>query len=176
MFYWVCGQIFGFTDVTETCYIMEKESDGTPIKIKSKEDVVHKKYISCRRGKYYFWQEKSNENGRDKKWYPIGGVSTGDRSRAFDNFKAITLAEFKSDLHTFMTQLKQTMGSTQIKAIISELRDMGKEDYIDLVLCTDKSSSTYYSQNKKELTQIDDEWAYICDETSGLESAIDNLK
>ncbi|MBR4870786.1 MAG: hypothetical protein IKU96_01295 [Alistipes sp.] len=176
MFYWVCGQIFGFTDVTETCYIMEKESDGTPIKIKSKEDVVHKKYISCRKGKYYFWQEKSNENGKDKKWYPIGGVSTGDRGKAFDNFKAITLAEFKSDLHAFITQLKQTMGSAQIKAIISELRDMGKEDYIDLVLCTDKSSSTYYSQNKKELTQIDDEWAYICDETSGLESAIDNLK
>lgn len=176
MFYWVCGQIFGFTDVTETCYIMEKESDGTPIKIKSKEDVVHKKYISCRKGKYYFWQDKSNENGKDKKWYPIGGVSTGDRGKAFDNFKAITLAEFKSDLHAFITQLKQTMGSAQIKAIISELRDMGKEDYIDLVLCTDKSSSTYYSQNKKELTQIDDEWAYICDETSGLESAIDNLK
>ena len=75
-----------------------------------------------------------------------------------------------------MTELKQTMGSAAIKAIISELRDMGKEDYIDLVLCTDKSSATYYSQNKKELTQIDDEWAYICDKTSGLESAIDNLK
>lgn len=176
MFYWVCGQIFGYVDVTEQGYIMEKESDGTPIKQLRKEDVTHPKYIANRKGKYYFWEDRSGNNGADKKWYPIGGVSTGDRLKAFENFKAITLPQFKSDLHTFILGLKSTKGSAALKAMIAEVKAMGLEDYIDLVLCTDKASATYYSQRKMELTQINAEWDYINDEIGGLEMTLENLK
>lgn len=176
MFYWVCGQIFGYVDVAEQCYIMEKESDGTPIKQLRKEDVTHPKYIANRKGKYYFWEERSKNNGADKKWYPIGSVSTGDRLKAFENFKAITFPQFKSDLHSFILGLKSTKGSEVLKAMIAEVKAMGMEDYIDLVLCTDKASATYYSQKKMELTQITAEWDYITDETSGLLVALENLK
>ena len=176
MFYWVCGQIFGYVDVPEQSYIMEKSSDGTPIKQLRKEDVTHPKYIANRKGKYYFWEERSKNNGADKKWYPIGGVSTGDRLKAFENFKAITLPQFKSDLHAFILQLKSNSGINQLKAQINVVKDMGMEDYIDLVLCTDKASATYYSQKKMELTQITAEWDYITDETSGLLVALENLK
>lgn len=176
MFYWVCGQIFGYVDVPEQSYIMEKASDGTPIKQLRKEDVTHPKYIANRKGKYYFWEERSKNNGADKKWYPIGGVSTGDRLKAFENFKAITLPQFKSDLHAFILQLKSNSGINQLKAQINVVKDMGMEDYIDLVLCTDKASATYYSQKKMELTQITAEWDYITDETSGLLVALENLK
>ena len=50
---------------------------------------------------------------------------------------------------------------------------MGKMDYIDLILCTDKSSATYYSQKKMESAQIDAEWDYIVNE---LGNAIENFK
>jgi hypothetical protein len=141
-----------------------------------REEVTHKKYIASRRGRYYFWEDRSSSRGADKKWYPIGGVSTGNRLTAFENFKAITLPQFKSDLHAFILQLKATQGSNVLKAMIKEVKDMGMEDYIDLVLCTDKASATYYSQKKEELTQINAEWDYITDETSGLLVALENLK
>ena len=176
MFYWVCGQIFGYVDVIEQSYIMEKASDGTPIKQLRKEDVSHPKYIANRKGKYYFWEESSKSNGADKKWYPIGGVSTRDRLKAFENFQAITLPQFKSDLHAFILQLKATQGSNVLKAMIKEVKDMGMHDYIDLVLCADKASATYYNQKDMELTQINAEWDYITDETSGLLVALENLK
>lgn len=176
MFYWVFGQIFGYVDVPEQGYIMEKASDGTPIKQLRKEDVTNPKYIANRKGKYYFWEERSKSNGADKKWYPIGGVSTGDRLKAFENFKAITLPQFKSDLHAFILQLKSNSGINQLKAQINDVKDMGMEDYIDHKLCTDKASATYYSQKKMELTQITAEWDYITDETSGLLVALENLK
>ena len=173
MFYWICGQIFGYTEVTETSYIMEKDKDNTPIKIASKEDVTHPKYISNRKGKYYFWEAKNRENGADKKWYPIGGISTGDRGKAYDNFKAITLAEFKQDLHDLITKIIAESGNARLTAQIEQLRQMGKEDYIDTVMCTDKSSATYYSQRKQELRQIEDEWDYIENE---FMNAIKNFK
>lgn len=173
MFYWICGQIFGYTEVTETSYSMEKDKDNTPIKIASKVDVTHPKYICCRKGKYYFWEAKKRENGADKKWYPIGGLSTGDRMKAYENFKAITLAEYKSDLHDFITKVITDKGNARLTAEIEQLKQMGKEDYIDTILCTDKSSATYYAQRKHELTQIEDEWDYIENE---FMNAIKNFK
>ena len=161
MFYWICGQIFGYIEITETSYIMEKDKDGTPVKIASKEDVTHPKYISNRKGKYYFWEDKSRENGADKKWYPIGGISTGDRMKAFENFKALTFPEYKQELHQFLSKVFADKGNARLTVEIEQLMNMGKDDYIDTVLCTDKSSATYYSQRKKELAQIEDEWDYI---------------
>ena len=58
-------------------------------------------------------------------------------------------------------------------AEIEQLKQMGKEDYIDTILCTDKSSATYYAQRKHELTQIEDEWDYIENE---FMNAIKNFK
>lgn len=179
MFYWVCGQIFGYHDVVEECAIMEKDKEGTPLRKLRSEEVVHRKYIRNLRGKYYFWQEDSEENGRNKKWYPIGGISTGDRLKAFENFKAIILPEYKTELKSLLSSIVTDLGEARIKAKLRELRgeaDQGSADYIDLVLCTDKNSATYYAQGKKELSQIEAEWAYIKNMTDGLENALLNIK
>lgn len=179
LFYWVCGQIFGYHDVVEECSIMEKDKEGTPLRKLRSEEVVHRKYIRNLKGKYYFWQEDSEDNGKNKKWYPIGGISTGDRLKAFENFKAIILPEYKTELKSLLSSIVTDLGEARIKAKLRELRgeaDQGSADYIDLVLCTDKNSATYYSQRKKELGQIEAEWAYIKNMTDGLENALLNIK
>ncbi len=175
MFYWVCGQLFGYKDVTETGYVMLKDDKGddVTVKIDHKENVTHPKYIRCIKGKYYFWAETMDEHSNLEKWYPIGGErTTGDRLKAFEYFKTSVLPEFKAELRRFLTETFKKMGQVQRQALVKEVADMGKMDYIDLILCTDKSSSTYYSQKKMESTQIDAEWNYIKKE---LAKAIENL-
>jgi len=38
---------------------------------------------------------------------------------------------------------------------------MGKRDYIDRLMCTNKNSATYYSRQTHESAFIDQEWHYI---------------
>ena len=46
-------------------------------------------------------------------------------------------------------------------AKINELTAMGKRDYIDRLMCTNKNSATYYSRPTHESAFIDQEWHYI---------------
>ncbi|MBQ6862559.1 MAG: hypothetical protein IJN98_08115 [Alistipes sp.] len=170
MFYWVCGQIFGYqhdtdpdkrSDVTEKVTIMEKGDNGETIRVASTEQAVHNKYIACRKGKYYFWQNDSPTNGQDKRWYPIGGVLTDNRLTAYNNFKAITFPAYKAELHRRLKEIFDNLGEGLLMAKINELTAMGKRDYIDRLMCTNKNSATYYSRQTHESAFIDQEWHYI---------------
>ena len=67
-------------------------------------------------------------------------------------------------MHQFLSKVFADKDNARLTVEIEQLMNMGKDDYIDTVLCTDKSSATYYSQRRRELTQIEDEWDYICNE------------
>ena len=182
MFYWVCGQIFGYhhdtdpnkcSDVTETVTIMEKDENGQTLKAKEKIQESHCKYI-CYRGKCYcFWEAESKTNGQNRRWYPIGGISTDNRKTAYGNFTAITLPAFKPELHRRLKEIFDDLGKARLQATINQVVAMGKMDYIDRLMCSNKSSATYYSQRTHEASFIDDEWDYIENE---LMSAIESFK
>lgn len=176
LFYWVCGQLFGYKEVTETGYVMVKDEkeDNITLKIDHKEEVTHRKYIRCIKGRYYFWANDKGSNGQLDKWYPIGGErTTADRLKAFEYFKSLVLPEYRCELHNYLLDVFHKLGQAQRQALVKDVCDMGKMDYIDLILCTDKSSATYYSQKKMESAQIDAEWDYIVNE---LGNAIENFK
>lgn len=170
MFYWVCGQLFGYhhdtdpdkrSDVTEKVTIMAKDENGKTIRRERVENAVHYKYISFQKGYYYFWENDSPTNGQMKRWYPIGGISTPDRERAFNNFKSITFPEHKTALQEYLTEIFKNLGQERLMALVNELTSMGKRDYIDRLMCANKNSATYYSQRTQEAAFIDQEWDYI---------------
>jgi hypothetical protein len=161
MLYWVCGHIFGWRDVKETAYLMEKDSNGNTIKIESKEDIEHPKYIRFMNKGYYFWQEASPSQGKNDKWYPVGGSVASHRQRAFDNFKVIDFPRFKNALLTKIEEDIRSRGIDYYIQIVNNIIKDGKNDYIDRLACTDKNSATYYSQNSSDIAQFDAEWNYI---------------
>lgn len=161
MLYWVCGHIFGWKDVKETAYLMEKDSNGNTIKIESKEDIEHPKYIRFMNKGYYFWQEASPSQGKNDKWYPVGGSVASHRQRAFENFKVIDFPHFKNALLTKIEEDIRSRGIDYYVQIVNNIIKDGKNDYIDRLACTDKNSATYYSQNSSDIAQFDAEWNYI---------------
>ena len=173
MFYWVCGHLFGWVDVTEKAYAMEKDDlSKASTKISGKEVVTHPKYIRCDKKVYQVWREDRNgENGQ--KWYPIGGISTDNRQRAFNNFKGVDFPQIRTLLHDKLVSDIQSRGEAYYEALIQTVIAGGFDDYIDRVMCADKSSSTYKSQRKQELDQINDEWNYI---QKNLLNTLKNLK
>lgn len=161
MLYWVCGHIFGWRDVKETAYIMEKDSNGNTVKIESKEEIEHPKYIRFMGKAYYFWQDSSPSQGKTDKWYPIGGTAASHRQRAYDNFKVIDFPKFKSELADKIMSDIRARGIDYYIQIINNIIKDGKNDYIDRIACTDKNSATYYAQNSSDVAQFDAEWNYI---------------
>lgn len=173
LLYWICGHIFGWKDVKETAYIMEKDSNGNTTKIESKEEIEHPKYIRFMGKAYYFWQDKSQSQGKNDKWYPVGGgTATGNRKRAFDDFKALDFPKFKTELADKIKADIQARGIDYYSHIVSNIIKDGKNDYIDRIACTDKHSATYYAQNSADVAQFDAEWDYI---EKHLISALKNL-
>lgn len=161
MFYWVCGHLFGWVDVTEKAYAMEKDDlSNASTRISGKDVVTHPKYIRCDKKVYYVWREdRAGENGQ--KWYPIGGISTDNRQRAFNNFKGVDFPQIRTLLHDRIVSEIQSRGDAYYKALVETVKAGGFDDYIDRIMCADKSSKTYKSQRKQELDQINDEWNYI---------------
>ena len=172
MLYWVCGHIFGWRDVKETAYIMEKDINGNTVKIESKEEVDHPKYIRFMNKGYYFWQESSPSQGKNDKWYPVGGTSASHRQRAFDNFKVIDFPRFRNDLYNKILEDIKAKGINYYVQVVNNIIQDGKNDYIDRLACTDKNSATYYAQNSTDIAQFDAEWNYI---EKYLISALQNL-
>ena len=173
MFYWVCGHLFGWVDVTEKAYAMEKDDlSKASTKISGKEVVTHPKYIRFDKKVYYVWREDRNgENGQ--KWYPIGGISTDNRQSAFNNFKGVDFPQIRTLLHDKLVADIQSRGEAYYEALVQTVIDGNFDDYIDHIMCTDKSSSTYKSQRKQELDQINEEWNYI---KTNLLNTLKNLK
>lgn len=170
-FYWVCGQLFGWTNVVEQQYIMEKDFNGNPLKIASKENVEHTKYIRCYKGKYQIWNETSKTMSLDGKWESLG--NTTQRERAYSFFKTNLLPEIKLYLHAKILMDRDAKGKEYYSEIIKNIIADGMADYIDKLVCSDKNSLTYFSKNNGETEQLIQEWNYIEQE---LLNALNNLK
>ena len=158
-FYWVCGNFFGWADIVETQYIMEKDSNKMPIKIESKEDVPHTKYIRCYKGKYQVWNEDGTAMSLDGKWAALG--NTTQREKAFNYFKTIVFPELKNTLHDKILNDIRSKGKEVYKMMIQSVIDDGMADYIDKVACTDKNSLTYFSKQNGERERFVKEWEFI---------------
>ena len=169
-FYWVCGNFFGWTDIIETQYIMEKNDKNEAVRIESKENVSHTKYIRCYKGKYQVWNENGMSTGLDGKWVSLG--NTNQREKAFNYFKTVVLPDIKNTLHDkIYEELHQNRKI--YKSVIQGIIDDGKADYIDKIACTDKNSLTYYSKQNGEQDRFNKEWEFI---VRDLINAIDNFK
>ena len=170
-FYWVCGNFFGWTDIIETQYIMEKNDKNEAVRIESKENVSHTKYIRCHKGKYQVWNENGMSTGVDGKWVSLG--NTNHRGKAFNYFKTIVLPKIKNTLHYRILELLIANGRKGYKLLIQGIIDDGKTDYIDKIACTDKNSLTYCSEQNGEQDRFNKEWEFI---VKDLINAIDNFK
>jgi hypothetical protein len=162
MFYWVCAQIFG-AQIMEKERIMQKDANGNVIKEEGKEEYTHSKLVAFISGKYMYWDEKSKP-GKNQKWQPLG--NTTRREKAFNVFKTEILPDCKEDLKRLILAQYQKHVATW-EGNITDLKSVtngGKgsfEDYIDRIVCSDKSSATYYAQNGGELTLLQEEFDYL---------------
>ena len=170
-FYWVCGNFFGWTDIIETQYIMEKNDKNEAVRIESKENVSHTKYIRCNKGKYQVWNENGISTGLDGKWVSLG--NTNHRDKAFNYFKTVVLPELKNTLHDRILELLIANGRKGYKLLIQGIIDDGKTDYINKIACTDKNSLTYCSEQNGEQDRFNKEWEFI---VKDLINVIDNFK
>jgi hypothetical protein len=170
MMFWVCGHIFGWQELKENAYIMQKDSNGTPIKIEQKEEVTHKKIISVRKGKYFYWNEDGDSRGLDGKWYPLDNSNL--RDTAFRYFKSTVFPKIKQTLINKIKSDYTSNGRAYYEALVDDLITNGKFDYIDKIVCSDKSSLTYFLQNRTEASLLDEEFNYI---KNNLKNDLNNL-
>ena len=145
-FYWVCGNFFGWEAITESQYIMEKINDEA-VRIESKEEVSHTKYIRCNKGKYEIYNKDKMSTGINN-WESLGGAK--QRDEAFNYFKAVSLPELKNTLHDRILELLIANGREGYKLLIQGIINHGKADYIDKIACTGKNSVTYYPKGDSE--------------------------
>lgn len=162
MFYWVCAQIFG-VNIVEKERVMQKDVNGNVIKEDGKEENTHTKLVAYFGGKYMYWDEKSRP-GKNQKWQPLG--NTTRREKAFNVFKTEVLPDSKEDLKRLILadyQKRVAYWENYITALKSSTNGgTGSfDDYIDRIVCSDKSSATYYAQNNGELTLLQEEFDYI---------------
>jgi hypothetical protein len=170
MMLWVCGHLFGWQELKENAYIMQKDSNGTPLKIEQKEEVTHKKTISVRKGKYFYWNEDGDSRGLDGKWYSLD--NSNRRDAAFRYFKSTVLPKIKQTLVNKIKDDYASNGRAYYEALVDDLITDGKFDYIDKIVCSDKSSLTYFQQNSGEANLLDEEFNYI---KNNLKNDLNNL-
>lgn len=169
--YWILGSLFGWQTVKEQQYIMEKDSNGNPLKIEHKEEVENTKYIRVNKGKYEFWNEDGESIGMLGKWTPLNKAT--QRDQAFQFFKTCALPSIKNMLYAKIKSDIRNKGLVYYETIVDGIIANGKFDYIDKIICADKNSSTYYSQAKDEGKCFDEEWNYI---EKHLKNALSNFK
>lgn len=162
MFYWVCAQIFG-AQIMEKERIMQKDANGNVIKEERKEKKCHTKLITYFGGKYMYWDENSIP-GKNMKWQVLGNTSR--RDVAFKFFKTEVLPECKVDFKRFILADYQKRVAYW-ENFITSLKDViyggngNLEDYIDHIVCSSKSSATYFAQNDSELDLLKEEFTYL---------------
>ncbi len=174
MFYWVCGQLFGWTTIKEEERAMKTDDYGNAT-AEDKENTsleVHTKYIACIKKKYYWWDPNAVA-GRIEKWQPLDNTSV--RDSAFNYFKTIVLPNKKDLFNNLVKSEFQSKGKQYFEHKINEISKAGLVDYINKVLCTDKSSTTYFTSGsaKADFELIQKEFDYL---QKYLFNALSNLK
>lgn len=174
MFYWVCGQIFGWDAIAEQTREMKKDDKGFILaEDRGRGEVVeHSKYISCIKGTYYFWDEEAMA-GKMKKWNPIDGAGTSRRDKAFNYFKTVILPQKKNLFYNLIKSQFAKFGNEKWRNDIEGLASEGLDDYINKLLCTNKSSVTYNSSESGEIKLIREEFDYL---SKSLYNSLLNLK
>lgn len=158
MFYWICGNLFGWREITEDMHLMEKDRDGDPIRCTGKEEVTHPKYIRIKAGKYMYWDENGNP-GKDQKWKPIDNTTM--RNQAYNYFKTVIFPETKAVLNKKIADEMTSRGENFYVTKVQNMIDNGIHDYINCIVCSNKNSSTISSQNGAEWSQYLEEWKFI---------------
>lgn len=173
MFYWACGHIFGWEDIIETERIMEKNDRGEIVREQAKEDRKHRKFISCQKGSYYYWDEEAMSRPGTKKWVPLEHAGTRRRDTAFNYFKTQVLPQKKELFLDLIRNEVSSKGVAYYNGIIDGIIQGGIEDFINLLVCSDKSSVTYSQNgNSGEMQAIMNEFEYICRD---LKNTLSNL-
>lgn len=160
MFYWVAGQIFGWTEIVEKARIMEKGPNGETIKEIGKEEVSHEKYVRYEKNKYWYWNQKATGRGQGGKWTEI---NTSDRLSAFEFFKTEVLNNLREEFKAMILAKREEKGIGHYKFVIEEIKKAEKQDYIDKLVCGHKSSATLYAGNTHEAAFVDEEWEYFAE-------------
>ena len=160
MFYWVAGQIFGWQELTEKAREMEKTANGETLKEKGKKDVKNTKYIRFYNNKYYYWNEKSTGHGQLGKWTE---TPSSNRHNAYEYFKSEVLPQLREVFKAKILADVAEKGAGFYAGRIDEIRGFGRQDYIDHLMCANKSSVTFYAAggNTHETAFVDEEWAYF---------------
>ena len=170
MFYWVCGHLFGWETIKEEERIMNKDEKGNVVSEASKELVEHLKYVCCLRKKYMYWDINA-PMGKDRQWQLLG--NTTRRDSAFNTFKTIVLPEHKENFKLLISNIygqRRAYWDAEIQRIISS----GFEDYIDRIVCSDKSSATYFANpTNGDFKLLQEEFQYL---KNCLINALGNLK
>ena len=174
LFYWVCGQIFGWSTIKEQEREMKRDEKGNVLaEDKDKGELVeHTKYIANIKNKYYFWDEEAMA-GKMQKWVPIDGAGTQRRDTAFNYFKTVILPQKKEVFANLIKERVNTEGKQRYELMIKSIVDAGLEDYINRLLCTNKSSVTFFSSEGGEIKLIREEFEYL---TKHLFNALITLK
>lgn len=170
MFYWVCGNLFGWKEVTEDMHVMEKDRDGQPLRCVRKEEVTHTKYIRKKAGVYMYWDE-AGDPGKNEKWKSMDGLKT--RDQAYNYFKTIVFPRIKQELRNKITQDIKIAGEAAYILKAENLKAGGIHDYINQVVCDNSNSSTISSQDKGDWAQYLEEWKFI---EKGLVNSLQNIK
>lgn len=155
MFLWVCGQLFGWEEVQDKVRTMERDSAGKSVKVINRELVMHSRYINVDNGRYSFCV------GASGRWVKI---HTRKRHYAYHFFKTRALGPL---YYAYVELIKDSLVSRGLKYYVDLVNDIikaGKMDYIDKVICSSRSSLTYYATgNTPETYLIDKEWEFIKD-------------
>lgn len=169
MFYWVCGQIFGWSKIMEGVREMKKDEKGNILAEDNVTLTEHSKYIACIKSKYYFWDDDALA-GKNDKWVPLDNTSR--RDTAFNYFKTVVLPQKKE---LFNTLIKQEFNKQQMywKGNIDRYAAEGLASYINSIVCSNKSSVTYFSSESGEIKLIQQEFEFL---SKSLYNALVSLK
>jgi hypothetical protein len=134
MFYWVCGQIFGWPGA-QRCVA----EVGYP-----------EKYICYIHQRYMFWNPNLAQGGI---WHEF---HSSNRVRAFEYFKTELLPYLRDDYDELISQKIAERGRIYSLHLIDSLRSGGKQRYVETVL-----RETPRMPMEDDVSFIDEEWTYI---------------
>ena len=134
MFYWVCGQIFGWPGAQ-----CETAEVGYP-----------EKYICYMHQRYMFWIPNLLQGGG---WQEL---KSSNRARAFEYFKTELLPYLRDYYDELISRKIAERGLIYYRHLIDSLRSGGKQRYVETVL-----RETPRMPMEDYVSFIDEEWTYI---------------
>ena len=130
----------------------------------------HSKYIACIKAKYYYWDDEALA-GKNEKWVSLDNTSR--RDTAFNYFKTVVLPQKKELFNTLIKQEFNKNGQQYWHGKIDSKTKEGLEAYINKVVCSNKSSVTYFSSESGEIKLIQQEFDFL---SKNLYNALVSLK